>query len=70
MLRPIKTFYVDYGVPTYEDWCEAVKIAKEEQCVVEIRWLPSRWAGWYHEYVFMDSDPEKLDQKTPINYGV
>ena len=70
MLRPIKTFYIDKGIPTYEDWKQAVEIAKEDECVVEVRWLPNIYAGWYHDYVFEDSDPVKLDAKTPRVYGV
>ena len=70
MLKPIKTFYVEPGIPDYSDWVQAVDIAKTEQCVVEVRWLPNRWAGWYHEYVFENSDPGELNQKTPRVYGV
>ena len=68
MLKPIKTFYSN-RVPSLDDWYEAVRMAKEEACVIEFRWLPSVYAGWYHEYVFEDSDPVKLDEKTPKVYG-
>jgi hypothetical protein len=70
MLKPIKTFYVDDRIPQLDDWHEAVKIAKTDKCVVEIRWLPNIYAGWYHEYVFENSDPAELDAKTPRVYGV
>jgi hypothetical protein len=52
------------------DWEEAVLIAKEEACVVELRWMPHIMTGWYHDYVFEDSDPIKLDEKTPKVYGI
>ena len=68
MLKPIKNFYAG-NLPTIEDWQEAAQIAKDEDCVVVVWWLPSKWAGWYHEYVFEDSDPVKLDEKTPKVYG-
>ena len=68
MLKPIKIFYVD-SVPSLEDWEEAVNIAKEESCVVELRWMPNIMTGYYHEYVFEDSDPVKIDEKTPKIYG-
>lgn len=68
MLKPIKTFYVK-GIPNLIDWEEAVNIAKEESCVVELRWMPNIMAGYYHEYVFEDSDPVKIDEKTPKIYG-
>lgn len=70
MLRPIKTFYIDKGIPTYEDWKQAVEIAQVDECVVEVRWLPNIYAGWYHDYVFMNSDPTELDARTPRVYGV
>lgn len=69
MLIPIKPFYV-HLVPSYEEWKEAINIAKTEKCVVEVRWMPNRWAGWYHEYVFEDSDPATLDANVPKVYGV
>ena len=69
MLKPIKTFYVK-DIPNLVDWEEAVLIAKEESCVVELRWMPHVMTGWYHDYVFEDSDPIKLDEKTPKVYGI
>ncbi len=69
MLQPIKTYYIK-GLPSYENFVEAVDIAKREDCLVEIRWLPSKWAGWYHEYVFSDSNPQELANKVPRIYGV
>lgn len=69
MLKQIKTFYIE-GIPSYEDYCEARDIASNEDCVVEVRWLPNIWAGWYHEYVFANSNPADLAAKTPRVYGV
>ena len=69
MLKPIKTFYVA-GVPNYNDYIEARDLARDENCVVELRWCPNVWTGWYHEYVFENSDPAELDAKTPRVYGV
>ena len=69
MLKPIKTFYVK-DIPNLVDWEEAVLIAKEKSCVVELRWMPHVMTGWYHDYVFEDSDPIKLDEKTPKVYGI
>lgn len=70
MLKQIKTFYIDGRIPQLDDWQEAVRIAKTGNCVVEIRWLPNIYAGWYHEYVFEYSDPAELDARTPRVYGV
>lgn len=68
MLKPIKTFYV-VGAPNYREYVEARDIAQNENCVVELRWYPDILVGWYHEYVFEDSDPAELDAKTPRVYG-
>ena len=69
MLKPIKTFYV-LGSPGYSDFVEARDIAQDENCVVELRWLPNVYTGWYNEYVFKDSDPAELHTKTPKVYGI
>ena len=70
MLKPIKIFYIDKGIPTYEDWKQAVEIAQADECAVEVRWLPNTYAGWYDTLVFEDSDPTDLDARTPRVYGV
>lgn len=69
MLKPIKTFYSEIN-PTYSVFEEAKQIAINDDCVVELRWCPHIMAGWYHEYVFEDSDPAELDAKTPRVYGI
>ena len=69
MLKPIKTFYVE-NIPSYEDYCKARDVARDENCVVELRWRPNIRAGWYHEYVFENSDPAELGTQTPRVYGV
>ena len=69
MLKPIKILYAG-AIPMLDDWREAVRIAKDETCVVEVRWCPHIMAGWYHDYVFADSDPAELDDKTPKVYGI
>ncbi len=68
MLKPIKNFYAG-NLPTIEDWQEAVRIAKEEECVVKVYWYPNIVAGYYHDYVYDFSNPEELDKKTPKVYG-
>jgi hypothetical protein len=64
MLKPIKTFYSEIN-PTYSVFEEAKQIAIDEDCVVEVRWLPNILCGWYHEYVFSDSDTAVLAEKVP-----
>ena len=69
MLKPIKTFYSEIN-PTYSVFKEAKQIAIDEDCVVELRWLPHIMTGWYHEYVFKDSDIVKLAAQVPTVYGL
>jgi hypothetical protein len=68
MLKPIKTFYSKSN-PTYATFEEAKQIAINEDCVVEVRWYPNMMAGWYHEYVFDNSDAVALTAKVPEVYG-
>ena len=68
MLKPIKTFYSEIN-PTYEVFEEAKQIAIDEDCVVEVRWLPNIMCGWYHEYVFDKSNTAELAAKVPQVYG-
>ena len=68
MLKPIKTFYSEIN-PTYSVFEEAKQIAIDEDCIVEVRWLHNIMTGWYHEYVFKDSDIVKLADRVPQVYG-
>ena len=68
MLKPIKTFCSGIN-PDYSVFEEAKQIAIDEDCVVEVRWYPNCIAGWYHEYVFSNSDPAELAAKVPQVYG-
>lgn len=71
MLTEIKSFYVTgKSIPQIEDWTEAVKIAQTYHCIVDVRWLPNRYAGQYNQYVFESDDPERLNSRTPRTYGV
>jgi hypothetical protein len=65
----LKNYYVP-DIPTKEDLEEAKQICIKENCIIELRWCPNIYAGWYHEYVFEDSDPAELDAKTPKVYGI
>ena len=68
MLKPIKTFYSEVN-PTQLVFEEAKQIAINEDCVVEVRWYPNIMCGWYHEYIFANSDTTELAAKVPKVYG-
>ena len=58
MLKPIKTFYIS-GRPTSSDFEEAREIAKQEGCVVELRWQPDLLTGYWYDYIFENSTLEE-----------
>ena len=58
MLKPIKTFYIS-GRPTSSDFEEAREIAKQEGCVVELRWQPDILTGYWYDYIFENSTLEE-----------
>ena len=58
MLKPIKTFYIS-GRPTSADFEEAREIAKQEGCVVELRWQPDILTGYWYDYIFENSTLEE-----------
>jgi hypothetical protein len=70
MLIPIKTMYVG-TIPTKEDLVNAKHICNDENCVVELRWMPATFAGWYHLYIMKDSDIDYMyEYQVPKVYGV
>lgn len=71
MLIPIKVFTVEDSIPTKADLGEAQQICIEENCKVELRWIPNIFAGWYHLYIDKDTDIEyAYEHQVPKVYGV
>lgn len=71
MLIPIKVFTVNGGIPSIDDLGEARQTCIEEECVIDLRWLPNAWAGWYHLYIDKDTDIEyAYEHQIPKVYGV
>ena len=71
MLIPIKVFAVEDGIPTKADLGETQQICIEENCKVELRWIPSIFTGWYHLYIDKATDIEyAYEHQVPKVYGV
>ena len=69
MLIPIKTFYCG-GLPEKKDLIEAKQLCIEENCTVELRWMPNILVGWYYLFIKADSDIEKMwEDQVPKVYG-
>jgi hypothetical protein len=70
MLIPIKTYYAS-RLPAKQDFIDAKQMCIDENCVVELRWHPNAYAGWYHIYIMKDSDIDSMyERQVPKVYGV
>lgn len=71
MLIPIKVFTVDTRIPAIQDLEDAQKICITKDCMVELRWMPSTFTGWYHLIIKKDSDLTYMyEHQVPKTYGV
>jgi hypothetical protein len=71
MLVPIKTFTVNTKIPSRDDLAEAKQLCIDEGCMVDLRWCPNVFAGWYHLYINADDDIDSMYQhQVPKTYGV
>lgn len=56
--------------PTLEDVTECVRIAKENDCIVELIWV-MKWSGTYKRLIYSDDDPQDVyDHRLPHVYGL
>ena len=70
MLKTIKVYTVNTGVPSLADLEEAKEICVDEDCAVELRWMPNIVAGWYHLYIDSTSNVYEIyDKQVPKVYG-
>ena len=66
---PIKVFYTE-STPTKEELEESLKIAKIDDCVVQLKWFV-QYSGWHDRYIHKDTDIEKRnEQLRHIIYGM
>lgn len=71
MLIPIKLFTVEGSIPAKEDLVEAKQICIEEDCEVELRWIPNILTGWYYLHIDKDTDIDyAYEYQVPKVYGV
>lgn len=69
MLIPIKTYYAG-ALPEKQDLIDAKQMCVDENCVVELRWYPNYYAGWYYLYIMKDSNVDEMyENQVPKVYG-
>ena len=71
MLIPIKIFTIKTSTPVLHDLEEAKQICINENCAVELRWMPHILIGWYHLYITAEDDIYKMyDEQVPMVFGL
>ena len=60
MLVLLKQYIVDGTIPTMQDLEAAKQICIDDCCIVELRWCPNAYAGWYQVLVQPTSDLEEI----------
>jgi hypothetical protein len=71
MLIPIKIFTVKASIPALSDLEKAKQICINEDCAVELRWMPHIMAGWYYLYITAEDDIYKMyEEQVPKVYGI
>ena len=70
MIIPMKHYYAGTR-PSKEDLQECKEICIKEDCIIDLHWLPSSWAGWYHIYIEKDTNIDyAYEHQVPKVYGV
>lgn len=68
-MRLIKEYLCDNRTPSDEEIKECIEIAKEENCVVKLKWLfPHN--GWHERLIKRDMTFEEIKDNLPTHYGV
>lgn len=72
MLIPIKIFTIKArSIPTLIDLEEAKQICINEDCAVELYWMPHSLADWYHLFITAEDDIYKMyEELVPKVYGI
>jgi hypothetical protein len=70
MLVLIKNYFIDH-IPTKEDLTEAKQLCINEDCVIDLKWCPSVFAGWHHVYIDKNSNIDNVyETQIPKVYAV
>ena len=71
-MKRVETFILDKvdTTPKLKDIEECVRIAKENDCVVNLKWF-MKYSGKYERYIEADDDPNEFyERNLPKIYGV
>ena len=74
MIKQIKEYFVvGRNTPEKEDIAEAIDIAKNNHCIVRIRWtiVYSGYSGSYKRYIYEDDDVDDVyENRIPHVYSI
>lgn len=71
-MKKIETYMLDEvnDTPKIKDIEECIKIAKEHDCVIELRWF-MKWSGKFVRYIHATDDAQDVyDNRIPHVYGM
>lgn len=68
-MKLVKEYLCDNSTPSDEEVKDCIRIAKEEDCVVKMKWhFP--YNGWHERYIKKDMTFEEVNDSLPTIYGV
>lgn len=68
-MKLVKEYLCDNITPSDEDIKDCIRIAKEEDCVVKMKWF-FPYNGWHERYIKKDMTFEEVNDSLPTVYGV
>lgn len=68
-MKLVKEYLCDNSTPSDEEVKDCIRIAKEEDCVVKMKWY-FPYNGWNERYIKKDMTFEEVNDSLPTIYGV
>lgn len=68
-MKLVKEYLCDNSTPSDEEVKDCIRIAKEEDCVVKMKWY-FPYNGWHERYIKKDMTFEEVNDSLPTIYGV
>lgn len=68
-MKLVKEYLCDNTTPSDEEIKDCIRIAKEEDCVVKMKWF-FPYNGWHERYIKKDMTFEEVNNGLPTVYGI
>lgn len=68
-MKLVKEYLCNNSTPSDEEVKDCIRIAKEEDCVVKMKWY-FPYNGWHERYIKKDMTFEEVNDSLPTIYGV